>query len=138
MKLYQYVNQNAIRGACICGQCIDAGANPEEHQPEGHTIDMAFFKVAKQDGANKEDFLALVLAEFPQWLDGKEHNYISMGAEIGDQGIAIMTIALGDLLGAWRALTPVRMLGALPDDILLSMAGAGMLSMKVSGVEHRS
>ena len=130
MKLYQYVNQNAIRGACTCGRCIDAGANPEERQPKGHTIDMAFFKVAKRDGANKEDFLALVEADFPHWLDGEEHNYISMGAEIGDQGIAIMCIGLGDLLGAWRALTPVRILGSLPDDIIKNMAGEGMLSMR--------
>jgi len=134
MKLYEYIIAFAIRGACTCGWCIDAVNNPEIHQPEGHTINMVFFKVAKKDGANKEDFLSLVETEFPHWLDGKEHNYIQMGAEIGDQGIAIMCIALGHLLGIWQALTPALLLGALPDDIQKQMAGMGMLSMKVSNV----
>ena len=129
MKLYQYVRANAIRGACTCGRCIDAVANPEEHQPEGHTVDMVYFKVAKRDGATKEDFLALVEAEFPHWLDGEEHSYIGIGANMGDQGVAIMTIALGHLLGVWQAMTPAMM--GVPKDLQSQMAGMGLLSMKV-------
>lgn len=132
MKLYEYVIDKASRGACTCGLCIDAVDNPEEHQPDGHTIDMVFFKVAKKDNASKEDFLSLVETEFPHWLDGEEHNYIQMGAEIGDQGIAIMTIALGHLLGTWQALTPALL--PLPKELQKQMAGLGLLSMKVSDV----
>jgi len=132
MKLYEYVMDKAVRGACTCGRCIDAVANPEKHQPNGHTIDMVFFEVAKKDDANKEDFLSLVEIEFPHWLDGEEHNYIHMGAEIGDQGIAIMTIALGHILGVWVALTPALL--PLPKELQKQMAGMGMLSMKVSDV----
>lgn len=128
MKLYEYVADKAIRGACTCGLCIDRVANPEDHQPEGHTVDMVFFKVAKKDDATKEDFLALVRSEFPHWLDGEEHNYIQMGAEIGDQGLAIMCIALGHLLGAWMALSPAAL--GLPKDLQKIMAGSGMLTMK--------
>jgi len=34
MTLWQYVQENAMRGACQCGRCIDAFENPEDHQPE--------------------------------------------------------------------------------------------------------
>ena len=129
VKLWEYVRDQAVRGACTCGLCIDAIDNPEKHQPEGHTIDMVFFQVAKKDKANREDFLALVKDEFPHWLDGEEHGYIEMGANVGDQGLAIMTIALGHLLGVWTAISPAML--NLPKDLQNLMAGNGMLSMKV-------
>lgn len=126
MTLYEYVQRNAIRGDCTCGMCADASADPK--QPDGHTIDMTFFKVAKSENANPNTFLDLVQEEFPSWLDGEEHSYIHMGAEIGDQGIAIMAIALGHLLGIWKAFTPA-MLG-FPKELQTMMAGQGLLSMK--------
>ena len=128
MKLWEYVRDNAIRGACTCGMCIDAPENPEKEQPEGHTIDMAFFKVAKSPQADAETFRSLVEAEYPHWLEGgeEERSFIQVGAEMGDQGIAIMTIALGDLLGVWKAITPERI--GVPPDLALKMAGMGMLA----------
>ena len=126
MMLWEYIRDNAIRGDCVCGMCIDASHNPE--QPNGHTVDMVFFKVAKKEGANSDVFKKLVEDEFPHWLNGEEHNYINMGAEVGDQGMAIMAIALGHLLGVWKALTPALM--GIPDDLAKQMAGMGMLSMK--------
>lgn len=128
MKLWEYVQANAIRGACTCGMCIDAPEDPDKHQPGGHTIDMAFFKVARTEDADAKTFQALVETEFPHWLDGNEYGYQQVGAEMGDQGIAIMTIALGDLLGVWRAITPER-IGA-PPDLALNMAGMGMLALQ--------
>ena len=127
MKLYKYVHMNAIRGACTCGKCLDAPEDPDKHQPGGHTIDMAFFKVARTEDADAKTFQALVEAEFPHWLDGSEYGYQKVGAEMGDQGIAIMTIALGDLLGVWRAITPERI--GVPPDLALQMAGRGMLAL---------
>ena len=126
MNLYEYVAKHAIRGACTCGKCIDAPDNPEESQPEGHTIDMAFFKVSTADYADAKTFRSLVEAEYPHWLeDGKERSFIEVGREMGDQGIAIMTLALGDLLGVWEVVTPAML--SVPHDLAIRMAGMGML-----------
>lgn len=130
MKLYEYVQQHTVRGACTCGKCIDSVSNPEENQPNVHTVDMVFFEVAKRDGADVDEFRVLVEAEFPRWLDGGEHNYIEMGADIGDQGIAMMTMALGGLLGIWKVLTPALL--GLPKELQLQMAGMGMLSIQAT------
>ncbi|MEW6613913.1 MAG: hypothetical protein AB1401_00355 [Thermodesulfobacteriota bacterium] len=129
MKLYDYVSAYAERGACTCGRCYDAPENPEETQPDGHTVDLTFFKVAAK-GGDKDTFLSLVRAEHPGWLDGKEHSYIHVGAEMGDQGIALMTIGLGHLLGAWKALSPDTMMPFLPSDLKQQMAGRGMVSLQ--------
>lgn len=128
MKLYKYVNMNAIRGACTCGKCLDAPEDPDKHQPGGHTIDMAFFKVAKTEDADAETFKALVEEEYPHWFFGNEYSYMQVGAEMGDQGIAIMTIALGDLLGIWETITPAKI--GVPPDLALQMAGMGLLSFQ--------
>ena len=127
MNLHQYVWENTIRGACTCGKCIDAPKNPEQNQPEGHTVDMAFFKVSLRDTADAETFKALVLSEYPHWLECDERSFIEMGAEMGDQGIAITTIALGHLLGVWQALTPAML--SVPHDMAIHMAGMGLLSL---------
>jgi hypothetical protein len=103
--LADYVLAHSIRGACTCGKCLDAPDDPKEKQPHRHTVDLTFFKVAA-NGGDKEEFLSLVKQEYPHWLDGTEHSYLQVGADMGDQGIALMTIGLGDLLGVWRALSP--------------------------------
>jgi hypothetical protein len=127
--LAEYVMANAVRGDCTCGKCIDAPANPQ--QPNGHTVDMTFFKVAAKEGADAQSLRALVEAEFPHWLDGAEHNYLQVGADIGDQGIAIMCIGLGHLLGLWQALTPETVVPFLPADLKQQMAGQGFITLQV-------
>ena len=130
MKLQDYVIEHAEGGACTCGKCCDAPDTPEQKQPDGHTVNLTFFKVANH-GGDKDTFLSLVKSEYPDWLDGKEHNYLEVGAEMGDQGLALMTIGLGHLLGAWRALSPDTMFGSLiPDDLKQQMAGSGMVSLQ--------
>ncbi len=132
MKLYEYVNANTIRGACTCGKCIDAPEDPESKQPEGHTADMIFFKVAKKPEAKADAFKKLVEEEFPHWLDQKEHSYLETGADIGDQGTALMAMGLGSLLGIWTLLTPRSMLGNLiPENMIMQMAGQGYVSIQV-------
>ena len=125
MTLWQYVQENAMRGACQCGRCIDAFENPEDHQPEGHTVDMVFFEVAKSESATREDFEKLVEAEFPHWLEADEMSYIQMGADIGDQGAAMMAMALGAMLGTWNLFTP-KMLG-VSGEKATELAGRGLL-----------
>lgn len=129
MKLYEYVSTHAVRGACTCGKCIDAPENPKEKQPNGHTADLIFFKVANK-GAEKELFMDLARTEFPHWFDGKEHSYLQTGGDMGDQGIALMTMGLGKLLGVWDLLTPKSIMPFLPPELKQQMAGQGMITLK--------
>ena len=129
MKLYDYVLAHAVRGACVCGKCCDAPENPKEKQPIGHTVDLTFFKVSAV-GGNKDEFLSMVKAEHPSWLDKKEHSYIEIGGDMGDQGVALMTIGLGHLLKAWKALSPDTILLFLPFGLKQQMAGSGMVSLQ--------
>jgi len=128
--LYEYVMEHAVRGACQCGKCADAPADPANHQPSGHTADLMFFKVAAKD-ASADEFKQLVQAEFPHWLDGKEHSYLEAGGDIGDQGAALMAMGLGSVLGTWKLLTPRTVLGKFVDDAMaMQMAGMGMISIQ--------
>lgn len=129
MNLADYVLTHSVRGACTCGKCCDAPKNPEKKQPNGHTVNLTFFKVAAK-GGEKDEFLSLVKKEHPDWLDGKEHNYLQIGADLGDQGIALMTIGLGHLLGAWKAISPDTVMPSLPEDLKQQMAGQGMISLR--------
>ena len=64
-------------------------------------------------------------------FDGEEHNYIELGGWIGDQGLALLTMALGDMLGVWTLMTPTSMLGEIvPKDLRMNMASSGMVSIK--------
>lgn len=126
--LVDYARENSIRGACVCGRCIDAPDNPQEHQPKGHTADVFFFEVSPRNGASKEDLMKLVN---PAWLDGKEHNYLEIGANLGDQGIALMIMGLGSSLGLWNLLTPMSIFNLSKDDPQCKqLAGMGMVSIK--------
>lgn len=134
MLLHHYVRDNAVRGACMCGKCADAPEHPEQLQPKDseHSADLVFFKVGLGLIAHpdKKKFLQLVSEEFPHWLDGKEHSYLEMGANMGDQGIALMTMGLGKILGVWELLTPKSVLGDIPEDMAMMMAGRGMITVK--------
>jgi len=128
MNLAEYVGKTTRRGSCGCGRCFDAPDEPSK--PDGHTVSVEFFDVSQQ-GANKDTFLDLVRSEFPHWLDGKEHSYLETGADIGDQGLAMQAMALGQLLGAWELMTPSKMLGTDVDkDIAMQMAGSGYVTIR--------
>jgi len=136
-SLNNYVRLHVQRGACRCGQCIDAPKNPELKQPQGtHTADMIFFSVSAIENPDKEDFIALVRAEFPRWLDGEEHNYLEMGGDMGDQGIALMTMGLGHILKVWTLITPKIMFGAYSPiselanpELIMQMAQSGYITI---------
>lgn len=128
--LFQFTLDNAVRGACTCGQCLDAPNKPEEKQPGGHTVDLTFFKVAARDPDLGPELKRLVEAEFPKYLDGQEHNYIEVGGDVGDQGIALMLIGLGDVLGVWKALSPAILIPDMPPELQQQLAGSGMVALK--------
>ncbi|MEN6549997.1 MAG: hypothetical protein ABFE07_28470 [Armatimonadia bacterium] len=135
MSLAEYIVAHVERGACRCGLCVDAPANPEQHQPTGHTLDLVFFQVRLVGEATKEELLGLVKAEFPRWLDGQEHGYMELGSDLGDQGLGLMAIALGGLLGAWKVRTPYNMLPGVPKDLAMELAGRGLLTLIVEKTE---
>jgi hypothetical protein len=50
-------------------------------------------------------------------------SYITIGAHLGDQQAALMLMALGEVMGLWRVITPAFL--ALPEDQRDRAAGAG-------------
>lgn len=137
-KLRDYVTTFAARGACKCGRCADAPANPEQHQPAGHTADVVFFEVSAHDGADAHILRELVRANKQgdygdvDVLDGKEHNYLELGGWIGDQGLALTLMGLGAVLGIWKLWTPKALLGKdAPEDLVKQMAGQGFVSVQM-------
>ena len=127
MRLYEFVNKYSIRGACMCGRCIDAPENPGARQPEGHTVDLTFFKVGLNGEPDAGRFRELACPYMPT----RETSYITLGAEVGDQGFALQLMGLGHLLGIWRAQSPETMFGGLVDDDLKQeMAGSGLVTFE--------
>jgi hypothetical protein len=136
-ELSNFVLSHAVRGACMCGRCADAMAHPEKGQPQGHTAHMVFFEVALVEGTKAEDLKALVAASIKgefcdvNLFDGKEHNYMDIGGWIGDQGVALMLMGIGSLLGLWKLMTPITMLHLKPKDpMTLQLAGFGMVAIQ--------
>ncbi|WP_395000829.1 hypothetical protein [Acinetobacter sp.] len=138
-KLIDYVVDHTIRGECTCGRCADAASNLETKQPTGHTADLYFFKVAKKKGPDGDEpdaeKLRVLIKENKHGsygdvdpFDGGEHNYIELGGWIGDQGLAMLLMGLGALLGLWQVMQPNLMPG-IPDELKKQMAGAGMISI---------
>lgn len=134
-ELHEFVRNHTVRGDCTCGLCFDGKDNPE--QPEGHTADLIFFKVAKVGDPNKATLRRLIednnLGDFADvdLFDGKEHGYIELGAWIGDQGLALMLMGLGTLLGLWKLMTPRTILpaGSADEDLIMQMAGQGLVTV---------
>ena len=83
MDIREFVAKYSKRGECTCGKCFDALPNPAKRQPRGHTANMEFFKVrlemdGKAESELSEELKTIVAKEYPQWLDGKEHNYLEI------------------------------------------------------------
>jgi hypothetical protein len=141
-ELQEYVTRHALRGECRCGRCAERVSNPEQKQPQGHTADMIFFKVAACDNADAEKLRELIKANGAgchtdvELFDGREHNYMELGGWIGDQGMALMLMGLGTVLGLWDLLTPVTMLNLPSDDERTKMfAGMGMIAIQAKGAK---
>lgn len=140
-SLIDFVLRHTGRGACICGRCADAPANPKNVQPTGeHTADLVFFKVCAIDSPNAEDFVRYLIAHKGVHcecnpLDGKEHGYMELGGWIGDQGTALMCMGLGAILGIWCLFTPYTVLPGIPEHQALDMAGAGYITVKARSTE---
>ncbi len=130
--LADYVSKHADRGTCRCGKCIDHPGT--DKQPEGHTADVVFFEVSSR-GADCDQLKQLVIDAKQgcygdvDVFDGKEHGYMELGGWIGDQGLALMLMGLGKVLGLWQLLTP-KMLPGISPELVQQLAGSGMITIQ--------
>jgi len=141
--LAKYVVKHCIRGGCIYGECTDIRA--KKFQPDGHAVDVQFFKVALRSsnltGTDKEiiknDFIRLIKGHKGIYrdidiLDGEEHDFIDIGAWIGDQGIALTLMGMGELLGIWDVITPNRLVPDYSEETRDMLAKAGYILIRVN------
>lgn len=135
--LHAFILKHTQRGACACGRCADAVQDPKAHQPNGHTADMIFFKVAAKDNPDAAELKTLVAAHEGEYgpvdlFDGKDHSYLEVGGFVGDQGLALQLMGLGTVLGLWRLLTPRTVFHIEDDKLAMQMAGAGYVSVQAT------
>lgn len=135
--LADFVMASVTRNSCECGKCVDSTDDPDTF-PTKHSVSVEFFEVGLLDGLEPDvvEFRRLVNEHKSVFgevdvFDGQEHNYIELGGWIGDQGLALLTMALGDMLGVWTLLTPTGILGdVVPKEFRMQMAGNGMVAIK--------
>jgi len=123
MNLFDYVETHSV--------VIDQGGD--------RVVDMYFFKVtmARDDQLDVQEFIRLTNEHEGEYancnpLDGNEHNYIELGAWIGNQTIALQYMALGQMLGLWKVMQPKLILNINePENLEIAnqMAGMGMISI---------
>lgn len=128
--LIEYVARHTDRDACKCGRCIEPGDDKGLGQ---HTADLVFFKVSIKGSPSAEELRKLCREHegfFGQvdLFDGVEHSYSEIGGWIGDQGLGLMLMGLGSLLGLWKLMTPRSMFGDKMDDATAKhLAGSGLV-----------
>ena len=140
MNLIEYVTNHVVRGECKCGKCIDVGNAPDPASP--HTVDMIFFRALAQNDPSREEFVRLTnewKGEYADCnpLDSKEHGFMELGGWIGDQGLALLYMALGTSLGVFNLLTPRTMLPpGLEEGIIMQLAQNGYVSVQAKKSAH--
>ena len=97
----------------------------DDAQDEAPIADMIFFRIKAKPEANAEEFKK-ALAEHQgvfcscNLFDKEEHNYMELGGWVGDQTMALGMMGLGSLLGLWKLLTPITVLGDLvPKEMIM-------------------
>ena len=105
-------------------------AMPEAPAPtEGVALVDVHFMVVAVDlakaTAKRQDLVSMLPIVFNLDTLKGGPSYITLGAMIGDQGVALSLMALGHALGLWRVITPATlgMTGPMADD----MAGRGFV-----------
>lgn len=122
-KLIEYIIAHTERGECQCGKCCD---KQPDREPTTHSVDMQFFWVSAKDNPTAEELRELLVSEYPDMERLRVGpSYLEIGGALGDQGIALLLIALGELVGLWKAITP-KVLGFTGLEAN-QMAGMGLL-----------
>lgn len=104
---------------------VEVFAMPHEAEiaDDLEVVDMHFVKVAV-DRSKAEDVRPLITRwcnEHPIMEPGP--NYISLGGEIGSQDLALLLMAVGEVLGLWKVIIPERF--GLTGEEAHMAAGAG-------------
>ena len=134
--LINYIQEHTVQGACVYDLCWDASGKSEDDQPTGHTANVEFFKVSLKNDPDAAVLKKLIndstgiFCEL-NLFDGNEHSYINIGAWIGDQGLALILMGMGELLDMWNLLTPTSM--GMPEELRQQMAGQGMVTIQFKG-----
>ena len=93
-------------------------------------VDLVFISVGvnKEKAEAKKNDLIEWLKNYPEperLAEGP--SYIELGATIGDQQTALCLIALGDVLGLWKAITPMTL--GIVGDQAKELAGKGLIML---------
>ena len=140
-ELVKYVVEHTMRGECTCGQRIDVSPNTKKNQSNDHIADVQFFKVVLKNNPSdadkeimKNDLIQLIKnhkGEFNEvnLFDENEHNFIEIGGWIGDQGLALMLMGMGELLGIWELRAPNKLAKDFSDETKMMLAQAGYVTM---------
>lgn len=116
--------------------CVRVQPEPGFDVPEGkQLVDVVFFKVLvnKEPAEHHRQHLTDFLDTLPSDVMKGGPSYIHLGGLIGDQGMALQTMGLGEALGLWKVITP-RTLGFSGDEEVKELAGRGLVM--ISGYSH--
>lgn len=114
---------------------ISAHTDIVRDAPAAKCADLCFFKVVLCGSPSADVLVDLVQTHSrgprPVYvLDSCEHNYLELGAWLGSQELALRLMGMGSLLGVWKLLTPLTVLGEnAPPALVDQLAGAGMLTI---------
>lgn len=93
-------------------------------------VDMIFVDVAVDTAKaeSRRSELVEVLSEYPE-MDRLTQgpSYIEIGADIGDQGLALQLMAVGSVLGFWQVMSGLTL--GMDRDMARQMAGVGLLNI---------
>jgi len=109
-------------------QVAGAWAMPHQRQFTGPQIDVHFMQVGifTEHAERCRSELVTLLADYPQPERlAQGLSYIELGGVLGDQGLALCLLALGEFLGFWQVITPA-VLGITGADADV-LAGGGMV-----------
>lgn len=106
---------------------IYAMPHESEAKPEIEKVDCEFLTIGVDKAAAERHKAELIeiLKTYPNDGLAGGPSYISVGAEIGDQGAAFQLFALGQVLGLWKVITP-KMFGVTGEQSR-QMAGNGFV-----------
>jgi hypothetical protein len=137
--LIAFVRRHMVQGDCKCGKCIPPVKSKPD--PTDHAVNMVFFFAAMVEDPDThvmptvEQFKKLTAEHQGSWdevnpFDGGEHNYLTLGGWMGDQGTALLYMAMGVRLGVFTLLTPWTMMPkVMSEETAQHMAGMGMVSI---------
>lgn len=140
--LIEYIVEHCVRGTCTCEKCMDV--SDEKIEQDVHTADIQFFKVTLKNShcmshieknAVKDNFIRFInnhkgVHKDIDIFDGKEHDFIEIGAWIGDNDMALMLMGMGELLDMWKVITPDRVASEFSEETRRMLTDAGCILIK--------